>query len=155
MGTRPGPRRGRGTGDQNGPQADDDVLRHPSQLHGDSQLDYTTDNQTTTNHEILFCNGDLTLALAGWWRRLWAGSGCGGFGRAQGWCGWDVLSLLWCCCGGAVCWRPAISLPTQSVLLDAHVIVKYLIPESRARCGWAPDPSWVWWFGLATLEFWV
>jgi hypothetical protein len=26
-----------------------------------------------------------------------------------------VSSLLQCCCGGAVCWRPAISLPTQSV----------------------------------------
>jgi hypothetical protein len=47
------------------------------------------------------------VALAGWWRRLWAGSGCGGSGRAPGWCGWAVASLLRRFCGGAVCWRPA------------------------------------------------
>jgi hypothetical protein len=47
------------------------------------------------------------LALAGWWRRLWARSGCGGSGWAPGWCGWAVASLLRRCCGGAVCWRPA------------------------------------------------
>jgi len=51
--------------------------------------------------KILFRNGNLTLALAGWWRRLWAGSGCGGSGRAPGWCGWAVSSLLRRCCGGA------------------------------------------------------
>jgi hypothetical protein len=67
--------------------------------------------------EILFRNGNLTLTWAGWWRRLWAGSGCGGSGRAPGWCGWAVASLLRRCCGGAVCWRPAISLPAQSVVV--------------------------------------
>jgi hypothetical protein len=66
---------------------------------------------------ILFRNGNLTLALAGWWRRLWAGSGFGGSGRAPGLCGWDVASLLRRFCGGAVCWRPAISLPAQSVVV--------------------------------------
>jgi hypothetical protein len=55
-------------------------------------------------------------ALAGWWRRLWAGSGCGGSGRAPGWCGWAVASLLRRCCGG-FCWRPAISLLAQSVVV--------------------------------------
>ncbi len=67
--------------------------------------------------KILFRDGNLTLALAGCRRRLWAGSGCGGSGRAPGWCGWAVSSLLRRCCGGAVCWRPAISLPTQSVII--------------------------------------
>ena len=62
-------------------------------------------------------NGNLTLALAVWWRRLWAGSGCGGSGRSTGWCGWAVASLLRRCCRGAVCWRPAISLPAQSVVV--------------------------------------
>jgi hypothetical protein len=66
---------------------------------------------------ILFRNVNLTLALAGWWRRLWSGSGCGGSGRDPGWCGWAVVSLLRRCCGGAVCWRPAISLPAQSVVV--------------------------------------
>ena len=47
------------------------------------------------------------MALAGWWRRLWARSGCGGSGRSPGWCGWAESSLLRRCCGGAVCWRPA------------------------------------------------
>jgi hypothetical protein len=65
--------------------------------------------------KILFCNGNLTLALTGWWRRLWARSGCGLSGWAPGWCGWAMASLLRRCCGGAVCWRQAISLPTQSV----------------------------------------
>ena len=67
--------------------------------------------------KILFRNGNLTLALAGWWRRLWAGSGCGGSGRAPGWCGWAVASLLRRCCGGAICWRPVISLLAQSVVV--------------------------------------
>jgi hypothetical protein len=67
--------------------------------------------------KILFHNGNLTSALAGWWRRLWAGSGCGGSGRAPGWCGWAVASLLRRCCGGAVCWRPVISLLAQSVIV--------------------------------------
>ncbi len=67
--------------------------------------------------KILFRNGNLTLALAGWWRLLWAGSGCGGSGRAPGWCGWAAASLLRRCCGGAVCWRPVISLPAQSVVV--------------------------------------
>jgi hypothetical protein len=67
--------------------------------------------------KILFRNGNLTWALAGWWRRLWAGSGCGGSGRAPGWCGWAVASLLRRCCGEAVCWRPAISLLAQSVVV--------------------------------------
>ena len=67
--------------------------------------------------KILFHHGDLTFALAGWCGRLWAGSGCGGFGRAPGWCGWAVSSLLLRCCGGAVCWRPVISLPAQSVIV--------------------------------------
>jgi hypothetical protein len=71
--------------------------------------------------KILFRNGNLTLALTGWCRRLWARSGCGGSGWAPGWCGWSVVSLLWCCCGGAVCWRPAISLPTQSVTVGEWV----------------------------------
>ncbi len=66
---------------------------------------------------IRFCNGNLTLILSGWWRLLWTGSGCGGSGRAPGWCGWAVSSLLRRCCGGAVCWRPAISLPAQSVVV--------------------------------------
>ena len=63
------------------------------------------------------CLGNLTSALSGWWCLLWAGSGCGGSGRAPGWCGWAVLSLLWRCCGGAVCWLPVISLLTQSVVV--------------------------------------
>ena len=67
--------------------------------------------------EILFHNGNLTLALVGWWRCRWAGSGCGGSGLAPGWCGWAVSSLLRSCCGGAVCWRPAISLPVKSVIV--------------------------------------
>jgi hypothetical protein len=46
---------------------------------------------------------------------LWARLGCGGSGWAPGWCGWALASLLRRCCGGAVCWRPAISLPTRSV----------------------------------------
>ena len=50
------------------------------------------------------------------WRPLRAGAGRGGSGRAPGWCGWAVTSSLWRCCGGAVCWRPAISLP-QSVVV--------------------------------------
>jgi hypothetical protein len=65
-----------------------------------------------TFRKILFRNGNLTLALAGWWLLLWARSGCGGSGWAPGWCGWAVASLLKRCCGGTVCWRPAISLPT-------------------------------------------
>jgi hypothetical protein len=65
--------------------------------------------------KTLFRNGNLTSALAAWWWRLWAGSGCGGSGRAPGWCGWAVASLLRRCCGGAVCWRPVISLLAQSV----------------------------------------
>ncbi len=40
--------------------------------------------------KILFRNGNLTSALAVWCRQLWAGSGCGGSGRAPGWCGWAV-----------------------------------------------------------------
>jgi hypothetical protein len=71
----------------------------------------------SVQEKILFSNGNLTLALAGWCLRLWAGSGCGGSGRAPGWCGWAVTSLLWCCCGGAVCWQPAISLLAQSVVV--------------------------------------
>jgi hypothetical protein len=71
--------------------------------------------------QILFRNGNLTLVLAGWWRRLWARSGCGGSGWAPGWCGWDVSSLLKHCCGGGDCWRPAISLPTQSVAVGETV----------------------------------
>ncbi len=63
------------------------------------------------------CIGNLTLTLSGWWWLLWAGSGCGGSGRAPGWCGWAVASLLWCCCAGAVCWRQAISLPEKSVIV--------------------------------------
>jgi hypothetical protein len=31
----------------------------------------------------LFRNGNLTLALAGWWHRLWARSGCGGPGPVR------------------------------------------------------------------------
>ena len=50
------------------------------------------------------------LADAGWG---WAW----GVGLAPGWCGYTVLSLLRRCCGGAVCWRPAISLPSQSVVV--------------------------------------
>ncbi len=73
--------------------------------------------ERTTMWEILFRNGNLTSALAGWWRRLWAGSGCGGSGRAPGWCGWAVSSLLRRCCGGAVCWQPVISLLAQSVVV--------------------------------------
>jgi hypothetical protein len=65
--------------------------------------------------KILFRNGNLNLALAGWWCLLWARSGCGGSGWAPGWCGWAVASLLLRCCGGGVCCRPAISLPSQSV----------------------------------------
>jgi hypothetical protein len=54
----------------------------------------------TDLQQILFCNGNLTSALAWWWRRLWAGSECGGSGRAPGWCGWAVASLLRRCCAG-------------------------------------------------------
>jgi hypothetical protein len=43
---------------------------------------------------ILFRNVDLTLALAGRWRPLRAWAGRGGSGRAPGWCGWEVASLL-------------------------------------------------------------
>ena len=32
-------------------------------------------------------------------------------------CGWAVTSLLWCFCGEADCWLPAISLPAQSVVV--------------------------------------
>ena len=32
-------------------------------------------------------------------------------------CGWAVLSLLWHCCGGAVCWCLAISLPAESAIV--------------------------------------
>jgi hypothetical protein len=53
-------------------------------------------------YKILFRNGNLTLALAGWCLRLWARSGCGGSGWAPGWCGWSVSSLLLRCYGGAV-----------------------------------------------------
>ena len=46
------------------------------------------------------------------------GRGVGGLGeRAPGWCGWAVASLLRLCCGGAVCWRRATSLPAQSVVV--------------------------------------
>jgi hypothetical protein len=61
--------------------------------------------------------GDLTLALAGRWRPLWARAGRGGSGRALGLCGCAVASLLRRGCGGAVCWRPAIGLPAQSVVV--------------------------------------
>ncbi len=48
---------------------------------------------------MLFRNGDLTFALAGWWRRLWAGSGCGGVWAGPGlvWmgCGVFAAALLW------------------------------------------------------------
>ena len=43
-----------------------------------------------------------------------------GLGRgvgSPGWCGWAVASLLRRCCGGAVFWRPVISLPSQSVVV--------------------------------------
>jgi hypothetical protein len=73
--------------------------------------------ETVAIGKILFRNGNLTSALAGWWQRLWAGSGCGGSGRAPGWCGWAVASLLRRCCGGAVCLRPVISLLAQSVVV--------------------------------------
>ena len=66
---------------------------------------------------ILFRNGDLTLALARLCWLLWAAVGCRGSGRAPGWCGCDVVSLLRHCCGGAICWRPAICLPSQSVVV--------------------------------------
>jgi len=72
---------------------------------------------TAALHTILFRNGNLTSALAGRWRRLWARSGCGGSGRAPGWCGWAVASLLRRCCGGTICWRPVISLLAQSVVV--------------------------------------
>jgi hypothetical protein len=52
--------------------------------------------------KILFLNGDLTLALAGRWRPLRAGTGRGGSGRAPGWCGWAVSSLLLRSCGGDI-----------------------------------------------------
>ena len=58
-------------------------------------------------------NGDLTLALTGQCLQLLAGDGRGGSGRAPGWC----VSLLQRCCGGAVCWQPAICLPTLSVII--------------------------------------
>ena len=49
--------------------------------------------------EILFRNGNLTLALAGWWRRLGAGSGVWGFWAGPGlvWmgCGVFAVALLW------------------------------------------------------------
>ena len=49
--------------------------------------------------EILFHNGNLTLALAGWWRRLGAGSGVWGFWAGPGlvWMGCVVFDevLLW------------------------------------------------------------
>ncbi len=35
-------------------------------------------------------------------------------GRTLGWCACTVAPLLRHCCGGDVCWRPAISLPAQS-----------------------------------------
>ncbi len=83
-------------------------------VHGRQVAEVRRTTEAITENDyvkILFRNGNLTSALAGWWRRLWAGSGCGGSGRAPGWCGWAVASLLRRCCGGAVCWRPAISLP--------------------------------------------
>jgi hypothetical protein len=65
---------------------------------------------------ILFPNGDLTLTLAGW-RPLRAGAGRGGSGRAPGWCGCAVASLLLHGFGGPVCWRPAIGLPVRLSML--------------------------------------
>jgi hypothetical protein len=56
------------------------------------------------------------LSLTGLWWPMRAGAGRVGSGLAPGWCGCSVLSLLWCGCGGAVCWRPAICLPTQFVV---------------------------------------
>ncbi len=87
----------------------------------------------SSRRKILFRNGNLTLALAVWWQRLWSGSGCGGSRRAPGWCGWAVASLLWRCCGGAVCCRPAISLPTQSVVVGELAVV------SSADCLYAVE----------------
>jgi len=56
-------------------------------------------SQAPAGSEILFRNGNLTLALAGWCRRLWAGSGCEGSGRGPGlvWMGCVVFAavLLW------------------------------------------------------------
>jgi hypothetical protein len=69
---------------------------------------------------------------------LWAGSGCGGSGRAPGWCGWAVSSLLWCCCGGAVCWRQAISLPGSQSLLVRWVNA-WGCCGRRTRRGRPPD----------------
>jgi hypothetical protein len=59
--------------------------------------------------------------MAGLWQQLRAGAGRGGSGRAPGWCGCDVLSLLRRGCGGAVCCRPDISLPELSVVVGAVV----------------------------------
>ena len=86
--------------------------------------------QGTLSGKILFRNGNLTLALAGWWWLLWAGSGCG---RAPGWCGWAVVSLLRRCCGGAVCWQQAISLPAQSVVVGE--VGQCVGVRWRAGCG--------------------
>jgi hypothetical protein len=49
------------------------------------------------NRKILFRNGNLTLALAGWWRRRWAGRGVGVLGGPLA--GVDGLWRL--CCGVA------------------------------------------------------
>ena len=79
-------------------------------VHGRQVAEVRRTTEAITENDyvkILFRNGNLTSALAGRWRRLWARSGCGGSGRAPGWCGWAVASLLRRCCGG----RPAISLP--------------------------------------------
>jgi hypothetical protein len=53
-------------------------------------------------------------ATAGW---VWSWGRHEGSGRAPGWCGYIVSSLLWQCCGGAVCWLPTICLPLQSVVV--------------------------------------
>ena len=47
-----------------------------------------------------FCCLLLIIRRAGWCRLLWAGSGCGGSGRAPGWCGWAVASLCVIAVGG-------------------------------------------------------
>jgi hypothetical protein len=68
--------------------------------------------------KILFRNGNLTLALAGWWQLLWARSGCGGSGWAPGWCGWAVASLLRRFCGGPFAGgRPSVFQHSPSLLV--------------------------------------
>jgi hypothetical protein len=94
-------------------------ITFPSSSFTFTSTDSISAARPSAGRKILLHNGDLTLALAGWWLQLWAGAGCGGFGRVPGWCGCGVESLLPHCCGGAVCWQTRRrASPDQFFLAD-------------------------------------